>query len=227
MKKILSMILCLSMFLVPILTGCAQGDSSETDDVVADTEEVRYPMTLSLWLPTSEKTTDEAIALVEAEINKYTTSTYDTEIELHAINEADYAKAIEDKLTSIDDVKKAQERAKEEAEQQKVNDIYSGIVRDTAEPEEVEPYIHSCGFYHTKAKDIVDCARVLAAKHGGKVPDNMEELLKLPGVGRKTAAYSCLKTRECAARLFKELAVLPQTAAFAAWLLCLADCPAV
>ena len=56
-----------------------------------------------------------------------------------------------------------------------------------AEPEEVEPYIHSCGFYHTKAKDIVDCARVLAAKHGGKVPDNMEELLKLPGVGRKTA----------------------------------------
>ena len=138
MKKILSMILCLSMFLVPILTGCAQGDSSETDDVVADTEEVRYPMTLSLWLPTSEKTTDEAIALVEAEINKYTTSTYDTEIELHAINEADYAKAIEDKLTSIDDVKKAQERAKEEAEQQKVNDIYSGIVRDTAEPEEVE-----------------------------------------------------------------------------------------
>ena len=56
-----------------------------------------------------------------------------------------------------------------------------------AEPEEVEPYIHSCGFYHTKAKDIVDCARVLAAKHGGKVPDNMEELLNLPGVGRKTA----------------------------------------
>ena len=126
------------MFLVPILTGCAQGESTETDDVVADTEEVRYPMTLSLWIPTNEKTTDEAIALVEAEINKYTTAKYDTEIELHAINEAEYAKAIEDKLTSIDDVKKAQERAKEEAEQQKVNDIYSGIIRDTAEPEAVD-----------------------------------------------------------------------------------------
>ena len=129
--------MCLAMFIVPILTGCANGESTETD-AVADTEVVRYPMTLSLWIPTKDNTTDEAIALVEAEINKYTTSKYDTEIELHAINEADYAKAIEDKLTSIDDVKKAQERAKEEAEQQKVNDIYSGIIRDTAEPEEAE-----------------------------------------------------------------------------------------
>lgn len=56
-----------------------------------------------------------------------------------------------------------------------------------ANVEEVEQYIRSCGFYHTKARDIVDCAGVILERHGGKVPDNMDELLKLPGVGRKTA----------------------------------------
>ena len=54
-----------------------------------------------------------------------------------------------------------------------------------ADVEEVEKYIHSCGFYHAKARDIVNCAIVLLEKHGGKVPDSMEELLRLPGVGRK------------------------------------------
>ena len=52
---------------------------------------------------------------------------------------------------------------------------------------EVEEYVHSCGFYRAKARDIVACAQVLLAKHGGKVPGTMEELTALPGVGRKTA----------------------------------------
>jgi len=56
-----------------------------------------------------------------------------------------------------------------------------------AEVSEVEEYIRSCGFYHSKAKDIVACARALIEKHGGKVPSTMEELTALPGVGRKTA----------------------------------------
>ena len=56
-----------------------------------------------------------------------------------------------------------------------------------AGPEEIEPYIHSCGFFRTKSKDIVDMARMLLTQYGGKLPDTMEELLKLPGVGRKTA----------------------------------------
>ena len=56
-----------------------------------------------------------------------------------------------------------------------------------AEPEEVERYVHSCGFYRAKARDIVNCARVLLAKHGGQLPATMEELTALPGVGRKTA----------------------------------------
>ena len=56
-----------------------------------------------------------------------------------------------------------------------------------AEPEDVEPYVRSCGFYRAKARDIVASARMLAESYGGRVPDTMEELLKLPGVGRKTA----------------------------------------
>ena len=56
-----------------------------------------------------------------------------------------------------------------------------------AEPEDVEPYVHSCGFYRAKARDIVACARMLLAEYGGRVPDTMEALCRLPGVGRKTA----------------------------------------
>ncbi len=56
-----------------------------------------------------------------------------------------------------------------------------------ADIEEVERYVKPCGFYHHKARDIVECAKILLLRHGGKVPGSMEELLKLPGVGRKTA----------------------------------------
>ena len=56
-----------------------------------------------------------------------------------------------------------------------------------AEVADVERYIHSCGFYRQKAKDIVLACQMLIEKYNSKVPDTMEELLKLPGVGRKTA----------------------------------------
>ena len=56
-----------------------------------------------------------------------------------------------------------------------------------ADVEEVEKYVHSTGFFRAKARDIVACAQMLLAKHGGKVPSTMEELVALPGVGRKTA----------------------------------------
>ena len=52
---------------------------------------------------------------------------------------------------------------------------------------DIETYIHSCGFYRQKAKDIVLAAQMLLRDYDGKVPGTMEELLKLPGVGRKTA----------------------------------------
>ena len=53
--------------------------------------------------------------------------------------------------------------------------------------EHVEELVHSCGFYKHKARDIVLACQMLLAEHGGKVPGTMEALLKLPGVGRKTA----------------------------------------
>lgn len=56
-----------------------------------------------------------------------------------------------------------------------------------AEVGDVEEYIKSCGLFHTKARDIVEMCRALRDIYGGEVPDSIEELVKLPGVGRKTA----------------------------------------
>ena len=56
-----------------------------------------------------------------------------------------------------------------------------------ATPEEVGEYVHSCGFWRAKARDIVGSAQMLLSDFGGRVPDNMDDLLRLPGVGRKTA----------------------------------------
>ena len=53
--------------------------------------------------------------------------------------------------------------------------------------EEVGEAIKSCGFYNTKSKDLVECAKILLEKYGGRVPGTMEELTSLPGIGRKTA----------------------------------------
>lgn len=57
----------------------------------------------------------------------------------------------------------------------------------SADVSDVENYIHSCGFFRQKAKDIVEACKILLQKHNGRVPNTMDELLKLPGVGRKTA----------------------------------------
>ena len=52
---------------------------------------------------------------------------------------------------------------------------------------DVEKIIKSTGFYHVKAKRIIEVASLIDSKYSGKVPDSLDELLKLPGVGRKTA----------------------------------------
>ena len=56
-----------------------------------------------------------------------------------------------------------------------------------AKLEDVEELVHSCGFYHAKAKDIIGAAQGILERFDGKVPDNIEDLTSLPGVGRKTA----------------------------------------
>jgi len=56
-----------------------------------------------------------------------------------------------------------------------------------AEIADVENYVHSCGFYRQKAKDIVTACQMIIRDYDSKIPASMEDLLKLPGVGRKTA----------------------------------------
>ena len=56
-----------------------------------------------------------------------------------------------------------------------------------ADLKELEQDIHSTGFYHNKAKNIIACAQVLVDKYKGKIPSDIDELTALPGVGRKTA----------------------------------------
>ena len=57
-----------------------------------------------------------------------------------------------------------------------------------AKQKELEIDIHSVGFFHNKAKNIIECAKMLISDYGGKVPDDFDELIKLKGVGRKTAS---------------------------------------
>jgi endonuclease III len=56
-----------------------------------------------------------------------------------------------------------------------------------AKPEELEEMIKSTGFFRNKTKSLLGMANAVADRHGGKIPDTMDELVKLPGVGRKTA----------------------------------------
>ena len=62
-----------------------------------------------------------------------------------------------------------------------VEDFASANVAD------VEGIIHSCGFFRAKAKDIVEMCKKMISDFGGNVPDNLDDLTSLPGVGRKTA----------------------------------------
>ena len=60
------------------------------------------------------------------------------------------------------------------------------------QPEDVEPFIRTCGLYRAKAKNIVAAAKLLVEQHGGEVPLERDALAELPGVGRKTAGVVCI-----------------------------------
>ena len=61
----------------------------------------------------------------------------------------------------------------------------------SADVKDIENIIHSCGFFRQKAKDIIGMATRVRDEFGGRVPDNIEDLTSLPGVGRKTANLIC------------------------------------
>lgn len=54
-------------------------------------------------------------------------------------------------------------------------------------PSELEPYLKSCGLYRHKSRNLINAAKIIVQEHGGRIPDSFEQLIKLPGVGRKTA----------------------------------------
>jgi endonuclease-3 len=78
---------------------------------------------------------------------------------------------------------------------QRVNMVTPGLFRNHPDAaafaqvaqEDLEQEIRSTGFYHNKAKSIIECSRALLALHAGTVPSTLEALVDLPGVGRKTA----------------------------------------
>lgn len=77
----------------------------------------------------------------------------------------------------------------------RVNEIVPGLFAKypsiealaNAPVEDIEEIVKPCGFYHSKARDISKCMQMLMTEFGGIVPDNMDDLLSLPGVGRKSA----------------------------------------
>jgi endonuclease-3 len=82
-------------------------------------------------------------------------------------------------------------RAKDEATSRIVKDLFKVYKNSrqlaNAKVKDVEKIIKSIGFYHVKAKRIIEVAKIIDSKYKGKVPDNLEKLVDLPGVGRKTA----------------------------------------
>lgn len=77
----------------------------------------------------------------------------------------------------------------------RVNKVTKELFKDFKTPEDflsltiddLSKYIHSCGFYNSKSKNILETCRILVDKYESKVPNDMDSLTKLPGVGRKTA----------------------------------------
>ena len=77
----------------------------------------------------------------------------------------------------------------------RVNIVTKELFKDYGTPEamakadqqKIERLIHSCGFYHNKAKNIIACSKDIIEKHNGKVPEDFDGLVSLAGVGRKTA----------------------------------------
>jgi endonuclease-3 len=78
---------------------------------------------------------------------------------------------------------------------ERVNMVTPGLFAQYPDPQAfaqlsnqvLEKEIHSTGFFRMKAKSIIECSKALVERHGGQVPETIEELVRLPGVGRKTA----------------------------------------
>ena len=124
-RRLVSFLLCVALLFTGIMaTGCADLEDDEDPTETGEEENdglTRSGMTLTLWVPTQEGTTEESLELVEEAINKITQAEFDTAIKLYGIPTADYEdavkKQVEDINTRVEEAeKKAQERRKAERE---------------------------------------------------------------------------------------------------------------
>lgn len=158
-RKLVSLFLVSAMLLACFaMAGC----STTTDDEDLDTDLVSDAVTtatLTLWIPTDENTTEEALALVEEAINKITKAKLDTAIELHAIPSDEYEAAIADRITEIEErIIWEEEEAARKKEEAKTAD--SSETSDTSEESdeesvsEAETYKNEIGMSVLKYPDV-------------------------------------------------------------------------
>lgn len=137
--KFLCILLCLSMLTSGILlSSCANdksGGNAGTETTEGDGNGAvgvgpRSTMTLTLWVPTSPDTTEEAIAQVEEAINQVTQPMYDTAIKLYAIPEDEYDEAVRDQVHAIETRIEEQEQAEIEKRKQEIENAKNGVDED-------------------------------------------------------------------------------------------------
>lgn len=160
-KKLLSLFLAMLMVL-SMLAGCSsKSGEDETVEASADTEESsRISMTLTLWIPTSKDTTEEAILATQDAINALTQPKFNTAIELHAIPEKDYQEAIDERMAEItakkEELELAEEAAREAAKALKEQGITETepAEEEEAETEDEETFVNELGITVVKYPEV-------------------------------------------------------------------------
>ena len=154
-KKIICLILALVLMCGVLLTACKK-DDDEKINAEADTEESsRLAMTISLWMPTDEDTTDEAIELVSAAFNKITQSKFNTAVELHLIPRGEYQEAIDARIDEVILARETKE-AEEEAERARQKQLKAQGIKEDPEAGKNEENEEDIGAYPEVAEDQLD-----------------------------------------------------------------------
>lgn len=120
-KKLSCLILSVMLALTSLFTVSCTVSNTDKDEETDKTTTSRNPMTLTLWIPTDESTTSEAISQVESALNKITQSKYNTAIELHAISSDKYEDSINARMEEINEIQtrtEEEERARKKAERE-------------------------------------------------------------------------------------------------------------
>ena len=162
-KKLLSLFLAIMMVL-SMLAGCSsKSGEDETVEASADTEESsRISMTLTLWIPTSENTTEEAVLAAQDYINSLTQAKFDTAIELHAIPEDEYQDAIDERMAEIAAKKEeealAEEAAREAAKalKEQGGEAEETETEETETEEDEETFVNELGITVVKYPEVED-----------------------------------------------------------------------